>query len=167
MNSAIERLISLRAADIMRRDVVTVSANQSMERAASTFLQSEITGAPVVDEQGRCVGVLSAVDFVRRSQHTATAANPTSASPDETDHVLVQDGPQGTLHIDEYPHDQVRDYMTAGVQSAANDTSLLDVARMMCNEHVHRLVVLDDRAHPIGVITSLDLVAAVAQVIEE
>lgn len=167
MNSAIERLISLRASDIMRRDVVTISANQSMERAARTFLQSEITGAPVVDEQGHCVGVLSAVDFVRRSQQAPTAADPASTSPDETDHVLVQDGPRGTLHIDESPHDQVRSYMTTGVQSATTDTSLLDVARMMCNEHIHRLVVLDDRAHPIGVITSLDLVAAVAQVIEE
>ena len=164
MNSAIERLLSLRAQDVMRRDVVTISSNQSMPRAAHTFLQSNITGAPVVDELGHCVGVLSSVDFVRRSQHPD--ASPAEGAG-EISHVLQSDGPQGTLHIEEQQHDHVCDYMTPAVQSVDPVTPLLEVARIMCAEHVHRLIVLDERAHPIGVITSLDLVAAVAQAIEE
>jgi len=50
MNSAIERLLSLRVADAMSKDVVRLSPRESMADAAETLVDHHITGAPVVDK---------------------------------------------------------------------------------------------------------------------
>ena len=66
MNSAIERLLSLRVTDIMTRRVVTVSPDQKMSEAARLLIEKRVTGAPVVDAEGKCVGILSATDYLHR-----------------------------------------------------------------------------------------------------
>ena len=66
MNSAIERLLSLRVTDIMAKRVVTVSPDQRMAEAACLLMSKNVTVHPVVDQTGTCVGILSATDYVRR-----------------------------------------------------------------------------------------------------
>jgi CBS-domain-containing membrane protein len=58
-------LSDLTAGDLMSRDVITIPAQMSLQEAAQLLRRAEITGAPVVDESGVCIGVLSAVDFLR------------------------------------------------------------------------------------------------------
>jgi CBS domain-containing protein len=48
----------------MTTTVVTVPETMSLRGAARLLSQASITGAPVVDHSGRCVGVLSATDFL-------------------------------------------------------------------------------------------------------
>jgi CBS-domain-containing membrane protein len=144
MNSAIERLLSLRVADFMRRSVVTVSVAATMAEAAESFLRYKVSGAPVVDERGHCAGVLSAADFVRRE---------------------VQSPPRRMANGDLV--EDVRTYMSQSVRSIDADATLIDAARAMCGKHVHRLPVLDARGKVVGLISSLDLIAAVVHAIEE
>ena len=144
MNSAIERLLSLRVADFMCRNVVTVSGAATMEGAAESFLRHKVSGAPVVDEKGHCAGVLSAMDFVRRE---------------------VQSRPRRMANGDVF--ELVGTYMNRPVISIDAEATLIDAARAMCGKHVHRLPVLDARGQVVGVISSLDLVAAVVHAIEE
>jgi CBS-domain-containing membrane protein len=144
MNSAIERLLSLRVADIMRRNVMTVSADATMTEAAQSFLCREVSGAPVVDQREQCVGILSAVDFVRREVQGCSGR------------AVSRNG-----------EDHVRTYMSPAVQSIDDHATLIDAARAMCGKHIHRLPVLDREGSLVGVISSLDLVAAVVHAIEE
>ncbi len=65
MNSTIERLLSLKVSDVMTPSVVTVSSHETMSEAAALMVEHHVSGMPVVDEAGHCVGVLSATDFVR------------------------------------------------------------------------------------------------------
>src|SRR5262245_47502714 len=58
-------LASLTVEDLMSRDVVTVHNHRSLREAAQMLLRARVSGAPVVDGAGRCVGVLSTTDFVR------------------------------------------------------------------------------------------------------
>jgi IMP dehydrogenase len=136
MNSAIERLLTLRATDVMSKQVVRVWAHQAMSEAATIMLRQGISGAPVVNAEGQCVGVLSATDFVRYQK---------------------EPGKDGL----------VRSHMSADVHSVPPDATLMDVARAMCGRHIHRLVVLDDHRHVVGVVTSLDLVAAMVNAVGE
>jgi CBS domain-containing protein len=53
--------------------------------------------------------------------------------------------------------------MTADVVTAATDTPLPEVARMMVDAHIHRVPVLDEHGRPVGVVTSTDVLAAVAR----
>jgi CBS domain-containing protein len=58
-------LLALTAEDLMTREVVRVPEEMPLRDAAHLLRQARVSGAPVVDEQGRCVGVLSAADFLR------------------------------------------------------------------------------------------------------
>src|SRR5260370_10548324 len=56
---------TLTAADLMTRDVVAIPEHMSLRTAARLLAGAQVTGAPVIDENGACVGVLSGSDFVR------------------------------------------------------------------------------------------------------
>lgn len=156
MNSAIERLVSLRVDDVMNREVVTIGQQETMEQAAVRLAQFEVTGAPVVDEQGRCVGVLSASDYVGR----AAGLHPSDSS-------LVKDAPHEPLHLERTDDERVEAHMSPVIQTVSPRATILQAARIMCGEHIHRLLVLDDQQRPVGVVSSLDLVAAMIAAIEE
>lgn len=154
-----DRLSQLRVADAMSRDIVTVSANSTMAEAADQLSHHQVTGAPVVDEQGLCIGVLSGSDFILLKAEELEGT--------DVRHVLSSHHPEGCFSIDEVGHDLVRRRMSSAVQTISENTSLLTAARCLCNEHIHRLVVLDKSSKPIGVLSSLDLVATLIAIVEE
>lgn len=162
MNSAIERLLCLRVSDVMTRDVVSVSAGRAMPVAAATFVDSRISGAPVLNEAGRCVGVLSATDFVRRAVWTEEEARPKGVMECCLSAIPETDGDRRRPATD-----LVASYMSPAVHSVNVNRPLMEAARLMCQHHVHRLMVLDGEGRPAGVLTSLDLVAALIAAIEE
>ena len=134
MFPGIDRLKRLQVRDVMSRRVIEVSANQTMSEAAQAFAQSAVSSAPVVDDQGRCIGMLSAADFIKRD---------------------------GRMN-----GDVVHCYMSAALQSVATDESLLQAARVMSAEHIHHLPVLEDK-RPIGVVSTMDIVAALINAVDE
>jgi len=160
MNSAIERLLNLRVRDVMAREVVTISANCTMAEAAETIRDYSVTGVPVTDEKGRCIGILSSTDFVRSLRCGSEPRPPVS-------HQLSDSQPEGTLQIEEIVDDLVRNHMTPSVQTIAENCPLVQAARCMCQEHIHRLVVLDGHSRPVGIVSSLDVISAMVNAVEE
>jgi predicted transcriptional regulator len=63
------------AANVMSRDVMLIPQDMEMHEAARLLRQAQVSGAPVVDSQGRCVGVLSTADLVRQLQEGEKATN--------------------------------------------------------------------------------------------
>src|SRR5689334_3550006 len=57
-------LLDLTAADLMTTPVRTIPQETSLREAAHLLTRERISGAPVVDGDGRCIGVLSSSDFV-------------------------------------------------------------------------------------------------------
>lgn len=62
----------------------------------------------------------------------------------------------------EGPANVVADFMTADVVSVAPTAPLADVARMMVDAHIHRVVVLDEDGKPVGIVSATDVLAALA-----
>ncbi|TWU29744.1 CBS domain-containing protein [Bythopirellula polymerisocia] len=154
-----ERMGQLCVGDAMTRNVLTITANSTMAEAADELCQHQVTGAPVVDEQGCCVGVLSGSDFIRLKAEELEGT--------DVRHVLSTHHPEGLYSIDDMGHDLVCRRMSSAVQTISENTSLLTAARCLCNEHIHRLVVLDKNNKPVGVLSSLDLVATLIAIVEE
>lgn len=164
MNSALERLLTLRVADIMSKNVVQIGSHETMGDAARLLLEHEISGAPVVDEVGRCVGVLSGFDFAGR-EHARSLRG--ESAQGKVEHVLVRDRPDEPCHIEDVREDVVENYMSPAAQTIRPDVTLLQAARTMCITHLHRLIVLDKQERPAGIVSSLDIVAALVKVMEE
>ncbi|MBC8353185.1 MAG: CBS domain-containing protein [Planctomycetes bacterium] len=152
----IERLKMLKVRDVMSRKVIEVSANQAMGEAAQAFAASDVSSAPVTDDQGRCVGMLSATDYVKRDCPQCSEMRR---------HQLTRQGPDDGFTI-ESATDMVSSYMSTAVQSVSADESLLQAARAMCAAHIHHLPVLEND-RPVGVISTMDIVAAMVTAIDE
>ncbi len=162
MFAAIDRLRTLKVSDVMAKNVVEVSAHQTMEEVAKQFTSNNISSAPVIDEQGRCVGMLSAADYLKRDcprqEHGET---PLAMQR----HSLVQDESRDSLGI-VAARDTVDCYMASAVQSIAADASLLEAGRVMCAAHVHRIPVLDGE-RVVGIVSTMDIVAAMLNAVDE
>jgi len=160
MNSTIQRLSTLQVSDAMTPRVVTISANSTMAEAADLLSEKQITGAPVVDEKGHCIGVISGTDFIHSKAEELVRHD---TVPD----FLASQLPSGTYSIEHVQHDLVRHHMSPAVQTVGHSDPLLSAAKMMCQQHVHRLIVLDESGAPVGILTSLDLVATLVSSVEE
>lgn len=132
--SATERLKALRVSDVMNRGVVQLRASSSLEDAARGLTEHNLSSAPVVDETGRCIGMLSAVDFLQQR------ANPAGS---------------------------IRAAMSRSVQCIGWRETLLRAAQVMCVQHVHRLPVIDEAGGVVGIVSTMDIVAALVNAIDE
>jgi len=159
MIASADRLKSLKVSDAMAHSLITISANSTLSEAADVLCDHRITGAPVVDERGKCIGVISGSDFIHSKAEELEGT--------QTRHVLVSGSSYDAFCIEEMRHDLVRSHMTPGVQTIGESTSLLLAARTMCDKHIHRLIVVDELDRPVDILTSLDLVATLIAVVEE
>jgi CBS-domain-containing membrane protein len=64
--------------------------------------------------------------------------------------------------IEGLPDAAVRRYMTADVVTVMPQTPLCALARRMLDAHIHRVIVVDEQHRPVGVVSSTDLLAALA-----
>jgi CBS-domain-containing membrane protein len=150
-------LLTLTSADLMSQAVIVVPQAMSLRAAAHLLSENQISGAPVVDEIGACVGVLSATDFMHWVGYgERAAARPTHANPG-CFHSAWQIG-----NVDALPTDAVVNYMTADPVTVFASTSIAELAREMTDAHIHRVIVVDAKYRPIGVVSSIDILAAVA-----
>jgi CBS-domain-containing membrane protein len=159
MTADIAILSDLQVRDIMQNSVVAVSADADLARAATLMHEHGAGCLAVVDEQGRCVGMLSASDIVSRFADVAGSCRPLAGD----DFTLTQSGPYGSLLLDATPQDIVRCRMSRAVQSVAGDMPVVEAAQCMCAARLHHLVVLDESSRPIGIVSSLDMLNAIAK----
>jgi CBS-domain-containing membrane protein len=157
--------LALSAKDLMNDEVVTIPRDMGMQAAARWLGQMHVSGAPVVDDQGRCVGVLSAGDFVaccaanrtHCAKHRAEAHYGPCTFPDcvGSEWQMVQ--------VAESVESLVCDHMTPDPVTARPETTIARLAQMMVDAHVHRIIIVDDRGRPLGIVSTTDIVAAVAR----
>jgi CBS domain-containing protein len=157
MTTVSKPLLKLRASDLMSRDVTAIPEHMSLRSAAHVLAQFDVSGAPVVDENGRCIGVLSGHDFVRWAEQ--------SERPVRTDNGHQDGGPFSAwqiMDIEALPVDEVSRFMTRDPVTVPPGEALGTLARKMRDAHIHRVIVVDASGRPIGIVSSTDVLAAVA-----
>lgn len=147
---------SLRASDIMTAEPVCIDLGSTIRQVARLFDEHEISGAPVVDSAGRLVGVVSRTDLVRRYTSGEDDRDPRMLAElfsyeNEDDEGLM---PEQIIAVD--------DFMTDDPVTAGPAAPVKDVAAKMVAARVHRVIIVDRDNTPIGIVTSLDLVKALA-----
>jgi CBS domain-containing membrane protein len=161
-----EWLSETTAADVMVRTVTTLKADDLLAQAASLFLREQVTGAPVVDAAGHCVGVLSVSDIMGAEQKVdkerrriaqssffqSNLALPASVYAERLAQLRDKLAPAA-----EQP---VGRFMTSDLVSVAEGTPLATVVRDMVDAHIHRVVVTDSDGKLKGIISTTDILAA-------
>jgi len=151
--------LSLTAGDLMSEQVIVLTQEMPLQEAARRLLENQIGGAPVVDGWGKCVGVLSAADFVRLAGQSHAAAPARSVSCSQPHSVLAD---WQVVEVEQLPAGAVRHYMTADPVTVQADIPIRSLARQMIDAHIHRLIVVDAGERPVGVVSSSDILSAVA-----
>lgn len=174
----------VRVADIMRGDVLTAAPDWPVRRLTRLLADHEISGAPVVDEEGRVLGVVSSTDVVRlcaddadirlrsarlRAERRATTdPEDDEVEPDALGFFLPEDVPEQTAEVleslpeSEFDTTLVSDIMTPVSFSVPAEADVRELADFLVRGRIHRAVVLDgDRLA--GIVTSGDVLRAVAE----
>jgi CBS domain-containing protein len=124
--------MSLRASDVMIKDVLTVLESTPLKEVARLFGEKNITGAPVVNAPGELIGVISETDLIRKST-TIGAWSPSTAGQ----------------------------IMTKPAVTVAPDDPLQKVCELMYERRIHRVVVAEGPTIR-GIITTMDILRAIA-----
>ena len=121
----------MRARDLMEKSVITIAAETPITEVQRLFVDDEIHGAPVVDDDGRVLGVISTADVLRVGQEYGDRIGDLTAA----------------------------DAMTKDLVSAAPSATAAELAAVMTQQRVHRILIIEDRAL-VGIVTSFDLLKA-------
>jgi CBS domain-containing protein len=140
--------------DLMKIPVRCIPEATPLREAARLLHRAGISGAPVVDGEGRCIGVLSSSDFVTWAGKDGNGNG----------NAIYFIAPWGeTIAIDDFPENEIRRYMTAQPVTVAPTALMGEMAQKMVDAHIHRLLVVDAQNRPQGIVTSTDILAAVAR----
>jgi CBS domain-containing protein len=145
------------AKDIMTPEPVSVELGMTIREVARIFEEHEISGAPVVDGGGRLVGVVSRTDLVRRYTEDSDP-DPGMLielfGSEDDDEEATSSMASRSITVD--------DFMTSDPITASPATPLTDIASLMVGARVHRVIIIDRLNIPVGIVTSLDMVKALA-----
>jgi CBS domain-containing protein len=156
----------LRARNLMQRDVIVVTPDTPILDVYRLFVEEEIHGAPVVDEDTDVVqGVISTLDLlrvVREELEPGAGATSSNYFRDE----LPYSGPDWSRIPDDL-QDRVsnltaRDAMSRGVIMVDPDATVGEVASTMLSQRIHRVFVGRQRQLE-GVLTTFDLMRVVSE----
>ncbi|MCI4677722.1 CBS domain-containing protein [Rhodoblastus acidophilus] len=141
-----------RARDVMTSPVSGVGPDESARAAAETMLRLGVSGLPVLDPQGRPLGVVSEGDF-----RFADSAMHKKLREDWVNLLAGgQDMAANYLDALEREADKVRQIMAKPALCVDEDASVADVADLMSAHRVKRIFVLRDGI-VVGVVTRADL----------
>lgn len=145
--------------ELMNPDIMTVADDMTTDALARYLVERDISGAPVVDSQGHLIGVVSMTDIGRKM---AEADDDTSRNSgfyrDIAADLTLED--LGQRYVEERAT-TVREVMTPVIHQVPVTASVAEAARLMTDQHIHRLVVTQGQ-EPVGIITSFDLLKAIA-----
>lgn len=119
--------------DIMSRDVFSVNENASVQSVGWELNAEFFSGAPVVDDNERLVGVVSKTDIIK-----ATLNGPTARQ-------------------------KVREIMTRDIETIGDAEPAASVIPLLLDKGRHRVIVVNGSGGLVGLVTPMDVLKATAR----
>jgi CBS domain-containing protein len=115
MQTVFQRVVMYQVKDAMTLKVATVGPDVSVEQAIQILLDKQVSGAPVVDNDGNLVGIITQFQLLE------------------------------VMYDPKLKMSRVRELMTRNVLTVDENTTLATVANMLIVHRIHRLPVLRQR----------------------
>lgn len=148
----------LQARDIMTPDVITVTPQTPVLELARLLADHKINGAPVIDDNGRLVGVVTQSDLIDRAKkfelpHVITILDA---------HFFLERPSTFKKNLEKILGNQVADIMTSPAVTIPVDMPLDEIASIMARRQVHTLPVVA-AGQVVGIIGKIDIIRALGQ----
>ena len=142
----------MRAKDLMTTPAITINDEATVGDAAKLLLDRNLSCLPVVDGQGRLVGMITHSDFGLHHKFMPLAGNlytilDSWASPENLEEALRAATSK-----------TVREVMNQPVTTVEEDTPIAEIARLMADKDIHRFPVMRGN-DLVGIVTRHDLLS--------
>lgn len=144
----------MRAADIMTTAVVTTTPEALISDVAQAMLRHRVSALPVVDFSGKVVGMVSEGDLQRRAE-TGTERHRSWWLE------LIASNAERAHDFEKFRGRHVRNVMTTGATTVAEDTPLAEIAEILETRHIKRVPVLRE-GRLVGIVSRADLLRGLA-----
>ena len=141
------------ASDLMTPNPISVEAEAFVGEAIALLIDRGISAAPVIDDAGRPIGVLSRSDILIHQRESTRHASLFDQTEWDVPPRRLREG----FEVEVVDSTLVRDIMTPILFTVALDASCKMVVEQMLSLKVHHLFVVDEDGALVGVISSLDI----------
>lgn len=139
--------------DIMTTKVITVSPHMGIIDAARILMENHINGAPVVDVEGRLVGILTRDDLISQQKKL-----PLPSFFTVLDGIIPLISPRHLeKEMEKMTATTVDHAMTPGPVTVKPDTDIEVVAALMVDKKIHTIPVVDDDGCLVGIVGKEDV----------
>jgi CBS domain-containing protein len=151
-----DRWALVTARDIMRTNVVTVNYASPLSDVERVLGDHRISGAPVTDESGHIVGVISLKDLIERyaespESHPRRGHGFYHLSSNE-----LSDDDFDSFDVPKEAEETAGDLMSGEVLSVSVEAGLREIARVMVDRKIHRVLVQEDGKY-VGLISTMEI----------
>lgn len=149
---ALDRLSqSVTAEDIMTKSVIFVNPDTDLIETARRMAETGVSGVPVINDKQIVIGVISEKDFLRKM-----GAKDTGSFMGVVAECLSN---KGCLAIP-IREKSAKDIMTTPVITVLADTTVSELSKMLAENHINRIPVVNDEGNIRGIVSRGDLVAS-------
>ena len=144
----------MKARDVMVSPVITIKQESSVKEVAEIFINRRISAAPVVNDQGKLVGIVSEADLLRRAE--------AGTERRRSSWLLLFTGNERLAAEYVRAHARkVADVMTRDVITATPDTPLHEVASLLEKNSIKRVPIVSN-GQLVGLVSRANLIQSVA-----
>jgi len=145
-----------RVKDIMSRDVVTISAGDTIHDALALMGENRVSALPVVDRKNHVVGILSTSDLVDMTRDV----------DDDLYQLDLVDPTTRRFLLDKLAHsmgsETVQSFMSESVATIDEEATIAKATREMLRNRIHHLPVVDAHDQLIGIVSTIDILSEFA-----
>ena len=140
--------------DIMVRKVITIQKDDSVEELSELLVKNKISGVPVVDSDGKLVGIATEGDLIIKDSdlHFPRYFKLLDSI------IYLESLNKFKKSLKKFLGTKVEDVMTAEIKTVKEETPIGEAANMMIKYNINRVPVLDSKDKMVGIVTRADIV---------
>jgi CBS domain-containing protein len=144
----------MNAVDVMVTKVITVGPDACVQDVAHILLTNRISAVPVIDANGKLLGIVSEGDLMRRAEAGTVRRRPWWLA------ALIGREAFAAEYVKEHSR-KVTDVMTRSVITAKPNTPLRDIANLLEKNGIKRVPIVED-GKVVGIVSRANLLQALA-----
>jgi len=145
----------MKVKEIMTKEVVSIKPDDNTKDALDILFKMQISGLPVIDTQGRLVGMFTEKDILKQILPSYL---------EKVGRFVYEENPKSIKNkFQDLANLSVSQVMRKDVITIDEDASLCEVARLMLTQKIRRIPVLDKEKRVVGIVVREDIVKAYAR----